>query len=147
VASEEFVHAHGLENQAIEIVAQALATDGPEAFESSSAMEVVGYNMTKVCADKVFKDAGFAEGQGRDQVGVLELHDCFAANEVHVLNILLTVILTVSPSLLCTPHWVCVESMKLTRWSNVEITRFVTHIASLSRFLNLSNVVRRQIRC
>lgn len=141
------MHAHGLENQAIEIVAQALATDGPEAFESSSAMEVVGYNMTKVCADKVFKDAGFAEGQGRDQVGVLELHDCFAANEVHVLNILLTVILIVSSSLSCTPHWVYVESMKLTRWSNVEITRFVTHIASFSQFLNLSNVVRREIRC
>ncbi|KAJ7727312.1 sterol carrier protein 2 [Mycena maculata] len=82
VASEDFVHAHGLENQAIEIVAQAMATDGPEAFESSSAMEVVGYNMTKVCADKVFKEAGFAEGKGRDEVGVLELHDCFAANEL-----------------------------------------------------------------
>ncbi|KAJ6544757.1 sterol carrier protein 2 [Mycena vulgaris] len=82
VASEDFVHAHGLENQAIEIVAQAMATDGPEAFESSSAMEVVGYNMTKVCADKVFKEAGFAEGEGRDEVGVLELHDCFAANEL-----------------------------------------------------------------
>ncbi|KAJ7158851.1 sterol carrier protein 2 [Mycena filopes] len=82
VASEEFVHAHALENQAIEIVAQALATDGPEAFESSSAMEVVGYNMTKVAADQVFQEAGFAEGQGRDQVGVVELHDCFAANEL-----------------------------------------------------------------
>ncbi|KAF7327880.1 Sterol carrier protein 2 [Mycena kentingensis (nom. inval.)] len=82
VASEDFVHAHGLENQAIEIVAQALATDGPEAFESSSAMEVVGYNMTKVAADKVFKEAGFTDGAGRDQVGVLELHDCFAANEL-----------------------------------------------------------------
>jgi sterol carrier protein 2 len=44
-------------------------------------MEVVGYGMTKTCADKVFKDAGFAPGQGRDQVGVVELHDCFAANE------------------------------------------------------------------
>ncbi|KAJ7650374.1 putative thiolase [Roridomyces roridus] len=82
VASEDFVHAHGLENQAIEIVAQAMATDGPEAFESNSAMEVVGYNMTKVAADQVFKAAGFAEGQGRDQVGVVELHDCFAANEL-----------------------------------------------------------------
>ncbi|KAJ7475765.1 sterol carrier protein 2 [Mycena latifolia] len=82
MASEDFVHAHGLENQAIEIVAQAMATDGPEAFESSSAMEVVGYNMTKVAADKVFKDAGFAEGKGRDEVGVLELHDCFSANEL-----------------------------------------------------------------
>ncbi|KAJ7178586.1 sterol carrier protein 2 [Mycena crocata] len=82
VASEEFVHAHSLENQAIEIVAQAMATDGPEAFESSSAMEVVGYNMTKVAADKVFQEAGFAEGKGRDEVGVVELHDCFAANEL-----------------------------------------------------------------
>lgn len=45
-------------------------------------MEVVGYGMTKACADKVFKDAGFGPGEGRDQVGVVELHDCFAANEV-----------------------------------------------------------------
>ncbi len=82
VASEDFVHAHGLENQAIEIVAQGLTTDNPLAYESDSAMEVVGYTMSKVCADNVFKDAGFKEGEGRDQVGVVELHDCFAANEV-----------------------------------------------------------------
>ncbi|KAI9566997.1 thiolase-like protein [Boletus coccyginus] len=81
VASEDFVHAHKLENQAIEIVAQALETDHPDAFESGSAMEVVGYGMTKRCADKVFAQAGFAPGQGRDEVGVVELHDCFAANE------------------------------------------------------------------
>jgi len=47
-------------------------------------MDVVGYQMTKNCADQVFRDAGFAEGRGRDQVGVVELHDCFAANEVCV---------------------------------------------------------------
>ena len=45
-------------------------------------MDVVGYSMTKFAADKVFKDAGFEESKGRDQVGVVELHDCFAANEV-----------------------------------------------------------------
>lgn len=45
-------------------------------------MEIVGYSMTKNCADKVFAEAGFNEGQGRDRVGVVELHDCFAANEV-----------------------------------------------------------------
>ncbi|KAJ3788124.1 putative thiolase [Lentinula aff. detonsa] len=82
VASEDFVHAHGLENQAIEIVAQALTTDNPLAYESNSAMEVVGYTMSKNCADQVFRDAGFKEGEGRDQVGVVELHDCFAANEL-----------------------------------------------------------------
>ena len=76
------MHSHGLENQAIEIVAQALCTDEPSAFESKSAMEIVGYGMSKTCAEKVFRKAGFREGEGRDQVGVVELHDCFAANEV-----------------------------------------------------------------
>jgi sterol carrier protein 2 len=46
-------------------------------------MEVVGYSMTKNCADQVFKAAGFQDGEGRDEVGVIELHDCFAANEVN----------------------------------------------------------------
>ncbi|PFH50718.1 hypothetical protein AMATHDRAFT_144343 [Amanita thiersii Skay4041] len=82
VASEDFVHSHGLENQVIEIVAQALTTDGPGTFENKSAMEVVGYEMTRVCANKVFKEAGFKEGEGRNLVGVVELHDCFAANEL-----------------------------------------------------------------
>ncbi|KAH0838723.1 thiolase-like protein [Lanmaoa asiatica] len=82
VASEDFVHAHKLENQAIEIVAQALETDDPATFDSESAMELVGYGMTKRCADKVFAQAGFAPGQGRDEVGVVELHDCFAPNEL-----------------------------------------------------------------
>ena len=45
-------------------------------------MNVIGYNMSKVCADKIFQQAGFQPGQGRDKVGVVELHDCFAANEV-----------------------------------------------------------------
>ncbi|KAG6854252.1 hypothetical protein C0991_008945 [Blastosporella zonata] len=89
VASEDFVHKHGLENQAIEIVAQALTTDSPVTFEGRSAMDVVGYTMSKTCADKVFKDAGFGEGEGRDQVGVVELHDCFAANEVFKLSFVL----------------------------------------------------------
>jgi len=82
VASEVFVHAHKLENQAIEIVAQALATDRPSTFESRSAMEVVGCTMTKICADQAFAQAGFKDGEGRDLVGVVELHDCFAANEL-----------------------------------------------------------------
>ena len=85
MASEAFVHKHGLENQAIEIVAQSMFTDGPEAFDSSSAMELVGFGMTRRCADEVFRAAGFKDantGGGRDQVGVIELHDCFAANEV-----------------------------------------------------------------
>lgn len=74
---------NGLENQAIEIISQAMTTDSVETFEGRSAMDVAGFSMTKTCADKVFKDAGFGSGEGRDQVGVVELHDCFAANEVN----------------------------------------------------------------
>ncbi|KAF8472418.1 thiolase-like protein [Gautieria morchelliformis] len=82
IATEEFVHKHGLENQAIEIVSQALVTDQAMTFNSRSAMELVGYGMSKAAADAVFENAGFKKGSGRDEVGVVELHDCFAANEL-----------------------------------------------------------------
>ncbi|KAI0762598.1 thiolase-like protein [Fomes fomentarius] len=83
VASEDFIRKHGLENQAIEIVSQALTTDDPSTFETRSAMDVVGFTMSKNCANKVFSDAGFkGEREGRDQVGVVELHDCFSSNEL-----------------------------------------------------------------
>lgn len=59
-----------------------LGTDGITTFEGRSAMDVIGYEMTKSAADRAFKEAGFATGKGRDQLGVIELHDCFAANEV-----------------------------------------------------------------
>ncbi|KAI0274018.1 thiolase-like protein [Russula aff. rugulosa BPL654] len=78
VANESFVRAHKLENQAIEMVAIGLATDGPDAFAGRSAMDSVGYGMTRRLADKVFASAG----ANRDDVGVVELHDCFAANEL-----------------------------------------------------------------
>ncbi|TFK93014.1 thiolase-like protein [Polyporus arcularius HHB13444] len=82
VVSEDFVHKHGLENQAIEIVAQALTTDDTATFETKSEMDIVGYTMSKNCADEVFSQAGLEGKEGRDQVGVVELHDCFAANEL-----------------------------------------------------------------
>ncbi|KAF8480738.1 thiolase-like protein [Russula ochroleuca] len=78
VANEAFVRAHKLENQAIELVAIGLATDFPEAFAGRSVMDSVGYGMTRRLADKVFAWAG----ANRDDVGVIELHDCFAANEL-----------------------------------------------------------------
>ncbi|KAG8864280.1 hypothetical protein FRB96_006101 [Tulasnella sp. 330] len=81
VASEAFVHAHNLENQSIEIVSQSMVTDTSTTFESRSAMEVVGFSMTKNAADRTFEAAGIRAGD-RSEVGVVELHDCFAANEV-----------------------------------------------------------------
>ncbi|KAG8889505.1 hypothetical protein FRB98_003979 [Tulasnella sp. 332] len=81
VASEAFVHAHNLENQSIEIVSQSMVTDTSTTFESRSAMEVVGFSMTKNAADRTFEAAGIRAGD-RSEVGVVELHDCFAANEL-----------------------------------------------------------------
>ncbi|KAL1745882.1 thiolase-like protein [Schizophyllum fasciatum] len=97
VASEAFVRAHHLENQAIEIVAQSTMTDGPETFGDvdtpTPAMDLIGYSMTKACADKVFATANAS----RDEVGVVELHDCFAANEL----------VTYAALGLCAPHDAC----------------------------------------
>ena len=41
--------------------------------------------MTRAAAESAFAQAGFNDGKGRvgrDLVGVVELHDCFAANEL-----------------------------------------------------------------
>ena len=72
------MRANKLENQAIELVATGLGTDVPGTFDGRSAIDTVGYGMTRRLADKVFAQAGAS----RDEVGVVELHDCFAANEV-----------------------------------------------------------------
>jgi sterol carrier protein 2 len=47
-------------------------TDGPVTFESGSAMEIVGFDMTRRAAEDAFAQAG--EGDNRDNVGVVELH-------------------------------------------------------------------------
>ncbi|TQF69011.1 lipid-transfer protein [Rhodococcus spelaei] len=78
VVSEKFVREHGLEDQAIEIVAQALTTDTAEAFAEQSMIDVVGAPMTRAAAEQVFAESGLTI----DDVDVIELHDCFAINEI-----------------------------------------------------------------
>ncbi|MFM1722859.1 lipid-transfer protein [Rhodococcus sp. PAM 2766] len=78
VVSERFVREHGLEDQAVEIVAQALTTDTAEAFADRSMIDVVGAPMTKAAAAQVFAESGLTV----DDVDVIELHDCFAINEI-----------------------------------------------------------------
>ncbi|KAK7790041.1 hypothetical protein R5R35_008247 [Gryllus longicercus] len=78
LASEEFVHRHGLENQAVEIVGMEMATDLPSTFSDQSCMKIVGYDMTKAAAEKLFQKANYKP----QDVDVVELHDCFSANEL-----------------------------------------------------------------
>jgi sterol carrier protein 2 len=77
LASEAFVKAHGLEHQAVELAAMALTTDTNASFQGSM-MDMVGYQMSKLAADKCYK----ATGLTANDVQVVELHDCFSANEL-----------------------------------------------------------------
>jgi acetyl-CoA acetyltransferase len=77
VCSEDFAKKHGL-NNAITIKAQAMTTDLPSTLEEHSMRKLVGYDMAKSAADKVYEEAGI----GPEDIQVVELHDCFTANEL-----------------------------------------------------------------
>jgi acetyl-CoA acetyltransferase len=78
VASEAFVKQHGLQDRAVEILGMTMTTDFPSSFEEKSDIKLVGYDMTKTAARKVYEQSG----QGPEDVDVVELHDCFSANEL-----------------------------------------------------------------
>ncbi|XP_063230568.1 sterol carrier protein 2 [Bacillus rossius redtenbacheri] len=78
LASADFVHAHGLESQAVEVLGMEMSTDLPTTFSDNSCIKMVGYDMTKHAADRLFRKTGCCP---RD-VQVVELHDCFSANEL-----------------------------------------------------------------
>ncbi|APY88567.1 Nonspecific lipid-transfer protein [Streptomyces alfalfae] len=78
VVSERFVRRHGLAGRAVEIAAQAMATDTGESFASGSCIDVVGQPMSREAARRVYEDSGL----GIEDVDVIELHDCFSVNEL-----------------------------------------------------------------
>ena len=72
-----------LQNQAILMAGQALRTDDPSLY-SGSAMDLVGFGMSKTAARDALKEAGVSA----KDVQVCELHDCFSANELTLLDAL-----------------------------------------------------------
>uniref|UniRef100_A0A1I8GZW3 Sterol carrier protein 2 n=1 Tax=Macrostomum lignano TaxID=282301 RepID=A0A1I8GZW3_9PLAT len=78
LASEEFVLRYGLQAQAVELLAVEMATDLPSVFNDKSAIKMVGYDMTIRAAQAVYAKTGLRP----DQFQVVELHDCFSANEL-----------------------------------------------------------------
>nr|CAH7754905.1 unnamed protein product [Callosobruchus chinensis] len=78
VVSESFVKKHGLEGQAVEILGMEMATDLPSTFNANSHICIVGYDMSKLAADRLFAKTG----KRPSDVQVVELHDCFSANEL-----------------------------------------------------------------
>ncbi|KAG1460208.1 hypothetical protein G6F56_006002 [Rhizopus delemar] len=77
LASEDFVNKHGLWDQAVEIVSQVMATDSPHLL-SKDAIEWAGCDMTRRAASEAYKKAQITP----NDVQVIELHDCFSANEL-----------------------------------------------------------------
>jgi sterol carrier protein 2 len=78
LASEEFVKKHGLEKQAVEIAGQAMVTDMKSTFDEKSCIKLIGSDMTKKAAEKVYQQSGL----GPENIDVVELHDCFSTNEM-----------------------------------------------------------------
>jgi acetyl-CoA acetyltransferase len=77
VCSKEFAARHGM-RRAVRIRAQAMTTDTPATFDSRDMRDVVGRSMARDAARQVYEAAGV----GPEDVQVVELHDCFAQNEV-----------------------------------------------------------------
>jgi acetyl-CoA acetyltransferase len=77
LVSESFAKARGL-NTSVYIAAQAMTTDRPGTFDSGDMMQLVGYDMSREAAAKVYQESGL----GPEDLDVVELHDCFAQNEL-----------------------------------------------------------------
>jgi len=77
ICSDAFAQKHGL-NRSVRIKAQAMTTDKPVTFDAQDMREVVGFSMARDAAQQVYAQAGI----GPQDVDVVELHDCFAQNEL-----------------------------------------------------------------
>jgi acetyl-CoA acetyltransferase len=76
LCSDEFARKHGI-TKPVYIAAQSMTTDLPSSFEESM-IKMIGYDMAAKAAKQLYERAGM----GPEDVDVVELHDCFTANEL-----------------------------------------------------------------
>jgi sterol carrier protein 2 len=77
LCSDDYAKKKGI-SKPVYIAAQAMTTDLPSSFKADSMIKMVGYDMSVKAAQKVYEKSGI----GPNDVDVVELHDCFTANEV-----------------------------------------------------------------
>jgi len=76
LCSDDFAKKKGIDNP-VYIAGQAMTTDYDSSF-GDSMIKMVGYDMAKNAAKKVYEQTGI----GAEDVDVIELHDCFTSNEI-----------------------------------------------------------------
>src|SRR5262245_49869514 len=76
VCSDEFAKKKGA-SRPVWIAAQTMTTDYETSFKDSM-IKMVGFDMAKAAASQAYEQAGL----GPKDVQVVELHDCFTANEI-----------------------------------------------------------------
>jgi sterol carrier protein 2 len=76
LCSDEFARKHGM-TRPVYIAGQAMATDLSSSFEDSM-IKMVGYDMAARAARTLYERTGVSP----EDVDVVELHDCFTANEL-----------------------------------------------------------------
>lgn len=77
LVSESYARRHGLDHS-VRIRAQSMTTDSHKTFDSHDMREVVGFSMAQAAANQVYEQAGISP----KDLDVVELHDCFAHNEL-----------------------------------------------------------------
>lgn len=77
LCSDAYARKHGLDAR-VRIAAQSLTTDTRESLQGDDLRYVAGYGMARSAAHQVYETAGI----GVEDVDVIELHDCFAHNEL-----------------------------------------------------------------
>lgn len=76
LCSDEFAKKNGLK-PAVRIAGQTMKTDFASSF-GDSMIKMVGFDMAKAAATELYEKTGI----GPEDVQVVELHDCFTANEL-----------------------------------------------------------------
>ncbi|MEF9947509.1 MAG: lipid-transfer protein [Comamonas sp.] len=77
LVSESYARKHGLD-RSVRIRAQSMTTDSRKTFDSHDMREVVGFSMAQAAANQVYEQASISP----KDLNVVELHDCFAHNEL-----------------------------------------------------------------
>ncbi|VDM09930.1 unnamed protein product [Wuchereria bancrofti] len=79
LCSEQFLKKSShLSKQAVEIIGAELGTDEPSVFAEHSSLKMIGFDMIRKLSNRLYQKTGLTP----NDVQVIELHDCFAPNEL-----------------------------------------------------------------